>query len=582
MELVGVSGAAALAGCDSGGDGGDGEDGNESSGDGEDGGASGVIDKTHVSALQTNPTEDTINRHHTQNASEPASRLAFDRYAAYSFESGEFQLEALDDWEFDGKTVTLTFRDDLTWSDGSQVTTEDIDTQFQLQKKTGSAIWGYVESTEVVDDLTYQLNLSGETNPQMVKFQLSNMWVSTPASVFEQFLDQDASEVQTWVWEDSDEDVLVSGPFKYVDRSQQEWNFERNPEFRDADNINFSDWQFDAYQEASVPQQDFTAGGGRFDSSWSAFAPPETVEGYQDHVVEIRSILAKWGYGTVFNHDSDIFGDRAVRQAIAYVINREELVENAGPRTKFPASVPCGIAPKNIDQWLGDQKSNFNDYGVGESDTESATQVLEDAGYSKSGGTWQTPDGEALSAEYLTPAGWSDFTTMTNTIVDRLSDFGIDLTVATAPTSDWQGRIIDSNFDIAAFYWLPGQARSTFPYFPLRHQLAFDAMDGGHNYPAEEEQTIPSMSGDGETTINPLQKVEEIATVPTNEEAMPIVQEAAWHNNVDLPFLSLVSKFEQSWLTNDEWDIVEEGDPDRAVKWPPFWLPRKGKLTAQE
>jgi len=108
-------------------------------------------------------------------------------------------------------------------------------------------------------------------------------------------------------------------------------------------------------------------------------------------VVEVRSIPAKWGYGVVFNHDDPVFGDRAVRQAIAYVINREELVANAGPRTKFPASIPCGIAPKNIDQWLGDAKSNFNDYGVGESDTESATEVLEEAGYSKSGDTWQTP-----------------------------------------------------------------------------------------------------------------------------------------------------------------------------------------------
>jgi len=81
------------------------------------------------------------------------------------------------------------------------------------------------------------------------------------------------------------------------------------------------------------------------------------------------------------------------------------------------------------------------------------------------------------------------------------------------------------------------------------------------------------MDGDGETTLVPLDKVDEIGTVPTNEEAMPIVQEAAWHNNVDLPMLSLVSKFEQSWVTDDEWDIVEEGDVDRSIKWPPFWLP---------
>ncbi|ELZ26359.1 extracellular solute-binding protein family 5 [Halosimplex carlsbadense 2-9-1] len=542
-----------------------------------------VVDKTHVSALQADPTNRTLNTHNTQISSEPARRLAFDRFAAYSFETQEFQLAALDEWEFDGETVTLTFREDLSWSDGSDVTTEDIDVQFQILEKIGSAIWGYVESTEVVDDYTYQLNLTGPTNPVMVKHQLGNMWIDTPAAAFEQFLDADASEIQTWNWEDSDTEVITSGAWAYVDKNQQQWNFERNEEFHSIDNVNFSDFQFDSYQEASVPQQDFTTGGKRFDSQWSMFAAPETVNAFQDYVMEIQTIPAKWGYGMIFNHDDPIFGDRAVRQAIAHVVNREELVANAGPRTKFPASVPCGIAPRDIEGWLGDTQSNFEDYGVGSTNTEEATQLLEDAGYSMQNGTWTSPDGEPISADYLTPGGWTDFTTMTETIVDRLNEFGFDLSVASRPTSDWQGAFIESNFKVGTFYWLPGQARSSFPYFPLRHQLALAALNGGHNYDAESEQTIPAMSGDGEMTINPLAKVDEIATKATNEEAMSVVQEAAWHNNYDLPMLSLVSKFEQSWLTTDEWNVdLQEGDPERGIKWPPFWLPRTGKLTAQE
>ncbi len=573
IELAGVSGAAALAGCDGGGSGQNG------SGTGD---SDGVVDKTHASALQADPTNRTLNNYHTQLASEPARRLVFDRYVAYSFETNEFIMDALEEWEFEEDQATLTFRDDLSWSNGDQVTTEDIDVQFQLLEKTGSQLTSFVDSTEVVDDLTYQLTLTGPTNPQMVKFALSNTWVDTPASEFEQFVDRDASELQTWVWEENSDNVLTSGPFKYEDRNQQNWNFSRNEEYRLSENINFSEWTFDAYSEASVPQQDFSAGGKRFDSAWSMFAAPETVDSFQDYVVEIRSILAKWGYGMVFNHDDEIFGDRAVRQAIAYIVNREQMVENSGPRTKFAASVPCGIAPKDIDTWLGDTKSNFETYGVGESQTEKATQVLEDAGYTKNNGTWENSDGTKVQAEYLTPGGWSDFTTNTNTVVDQMNSFGFDISVATRPTSDWQGAISESNFKIATFYWLPGQARSTFPYFPLEHQLRFTAMNGGHNYPFDSEQTIPAMDGSGETTVTPIETVEQIAEQPTNDDARPLVQEAAWHNNVDLPFLSLVSKFEQSWLTNDEWDVVEEGDPDRAVKWPPFWLPRRGKLTAQE
>jgi peptide/nickel transport system substrate-binding protein len=105
-------------------------------------------------------------------------------------------------------------------------------------------------------------------------------------------------------------------------------------------------------------------------------------------------------------------------------------------------------------------------------------------------------------------------------------------------------------------------------------------MDGGHNYPAQEEQTIPGMDG-GEMTLVPQEKVAEIGTASNTEEARPIVQEAAWHNNIDLPFISLVSKFEQSWLTNDDWNI-DKAEPHWSVKWPTFWLPRQGQLTAKE
>ena len=575
IELAGVSGAAALAGCGGDGSGQEGTDTGTGSSDG-------VLDVTHVSALQANPMNRTINPFHTQLNSEPASRLAYDRYASYSFENDEFSLSALKEWKFDKETVTLTFRDDLKWSNGDKITTEDIDVQFKLLKKTGSAIWGYVESTKVVDDVTYQLNLTGPTNPQMVKFQLSNMWVDTPASEFKQFLDKPASAVQTYEWEDKSDNIVTSAGFKYSDRNQQEWTFKRNDQFRKADNINFKTYKFDAYQEASVPQQDFTAGGKRFDSSWSMFAPPATVKGFKDYVVEIKSILAKWGYGMIFNHKDPIFGDRAVRQAIAHVVNRESLVQNAGPRTKFPASVPCGIAPKNIDDWLGDKKGQFESYGVGSSQTKKAATILEDAGYTKQNGTWQNSSGKKIKADYLSPAGWSDYTTMTNTVVDQLNQFGFDLTVSTKPTSDWQGSFINSNFKIGTFYWLPGQSRSTFPYFPLRHQLALNALNGGHNYPTEKDQTIPAMGGNGEMTLNPLDTVNQIGKEPTREAAKPIVQKAAWHNNYDLPMLSLVGKFEQSWLTKDEWNIVEKGDPDRATKWPPFWLPREGKLTAKK
>jgi len=90
------------------------------------------------------------------------------------------------------------------------------------------------------------------------------------------------------------------------------------------------------------------------------------------------------------------------------------------------------------------------------------------------------------------------------------------------------------------------------------------------------------MDGDGETTLVPLDKVDEIGTVPDQRGGDADRPGSGLAQQRRPTHASLVSKFEQSWVTDDEWDIVEEGDVDRSIKWPPFWLPREGKLTAQE
>lgn len=79
-------------------------------------------------------------------------------------------------------------------------------------------------------------------------------------------------------------------------------------------------------------------------------------------------------------------------------------------------------------------------------------------------------------------------------------------------------------------------------------------------------------------TLNPLEVTKKIARQANNDEARQYVQKAAWHSHIELPFLGLVSKFEQSWTTSDEWTTASEGSPNRRVKWPPFWWLHEGEL----
>ena len=578
LSVAGASGVAALAGCtgsQDGGSGGDTEGGSGGGGTGSSGGSSGdeVHDATFVNAYTGNPADLHVHSSGTQNFSWPAGRAVFAPFLKYSFNESEFLMGALENLEIEGQEVTLTFREDLSWDNGDDWTTEDLDVQLQLAEKTGTSIWGYLDDYEIVDDYTATLQLTGETNPQIIKFELTNFFVDTKAETHEQWLDAETAEFLQWAWEDP----VASGMFSFVSKDQQAFEFERNPEFYNADNVNFSSYLIESYGGNNAQHQALMS-GQEVDAATSLFTPPEIAEQFPDHVEEVN-IPAKWGYGIVFNHDDPHFGKREVRQAVAHVINRQALVDNAGPRTKFVTPTPCGIAPRDQEYWLDDWFDQFETYGAESTNTDEATALMEEAGYSKEDGNWVDGDGNTLGGDYFSPAGWTDWTTMTETVVSQLNDFGFDFSVNTLPTNDWFGRYSNSNFTMGSMYWLPGGSRSTFPYFPLYFQLWESEIGGGHNYRpiAQSEQTVPGPEGD-ELSLTPLETTEQIAQQPNDDASRSYVQEAAWHNHIDLPFLGLVSKYEQSWTTSDEWTTASEGSTNRRVKWPPFWWVHEGDL----
>nr|WP_226011812.1 ABC transporter substrate-binding protein [Halomicrobium salinisoli] len=582
LTAAGASGVAALAGC--GGDGsGDGSgdateestDGSGSSTDEETESGSQVNDVAFHNAYTGNPADLHFNASGTQNYAWPAGRAVFAPFLKYSFTDTEFLNGALENLEIDteNQEVTLTFREDLSWDNGDDWTTEDLDVQLQLAEKTGTSLWGYLDDYEIVDERTATLMLSGPTNPEIVKFELTNFYADTKKETHEEFLEAEEAEFLQWAWEDP----VASGMWSFVSKDQQAFEFERNEEFYNADNVNFGSYYLDSFGGNNAQQQALIS-GSEIDAATSLFVPPEIAEQFPDHIVEVN-IPAKWGYGIVFNHDDPHFGQREVRQAVAHAINRQALVDNAGPRSKFVTPTPCGIAPKDQESWLGDWFSDFETYSPESQDTETAAELMEEAGYTKNDGTWEDEDGNTVGGDYYSPAGWTDWTTMTQTVVSQLNDFGFDFSVSTQPTNDWFSNYSESDFAMGSLYWLPGGSRSSFPYFPLYYQLWATDIGGGHNYreKADSEQTIPGRDG-GEMTLNPLKTTENIAKQPSRDEARQYVQQAAWHNHIELPFLGLVSKYEQSWTTDDEWTVAEEGATNRRVKWPQFWWVHEGDL----
>ncbi|WP_226021963.1 ABC transporter substrate-binding protein [Halomicrobium salinisoli] len=580
LAVAGASGAAALAGCS-----GDSSDGAESTDTTtttttSTGDSIQVHDAAYTASFTGNPNDLHFNSASRQNYSWPAGRCVFAPFMKYSFTEGEFLMGALEDIEIntDDQEAVLTFRDDLQWDDGDPVTTEDIDVKFQLAEKTETALMGYIDDWEVVDEQTIRLDLAGPTNPEVLKYSLATQRVDRKRDIHDRFLDADATEFLQWEWDGEETDVVSSAMWSFDSKGRQAFTFERNEDFYKAENVNFSEFVIESFGGNNAQHQALMS-ADNVDGAFSLFVPPEIVDQFPDHVEEIMT-PSKWGYGMVFNHDNEHYGKRPVRQAIAHAINRSQLVENAGPRTKFTPQVPCGIMPEDQEPWLGDWMSDFEDYGPESSNTDRAAELMQEAGYARNGdGFWEDDSGNVVGGEYHSPAGWTDWTTMSQTVVSQLQDFGFDLSVSTKPVNNWFSTYSDSNFALGSFPWSPGQARSAFPYFPMRYQLQANDIAGGHNYreKAQSEQTIPARGG-GEMTITPLEEVEKIPSQPDRESARPYVQRVAWHNNIELPMLGLESSFSQTFTTTDDWTVASEGDPDRGVNRAQHWQVHEGKL----
>ncbi|WP_225336463.1 ABC transporter substrate-binding protein [Halomicrobium urmianum] len=591
-ELAGATGVVALAGCTGdGGDGGTGEstdpsDENASEGDGGDG--TQAYDKQHLSRTNVVPANAQFNLQNPNSRSAIAYQLVFDEFTKFNYARGEFVPHAISDWEFTGDTFEMTVRKGLTWDDGDPVTAEDIATQLRLNQITNGSMWNYTESVDTPDERTVVLTLQGDVNPRIIEFDvLGDNWVHQKADVFGEYLETyesgDEDEAARQLQEFAYQDVVASGPFSLEQAGQQQLLTTRRDDHPDSENVNFSEYAFryiDGNQQTHQALINLTV-----DSIPIVFAPPEVVDQMPD-AVQLETTPGKWGMGLVPNHEHRHAGDRAVRQAIQYVVDRKAVVQNVGDTLKQAPELPVGIPSDDQERWLGDAMSDFDDYGVGETMTDEATAVLKEAGYSKNDGTWQDSDGNPVRLPVTAPAGWSDWITATETIVDQLNAFGFEATVDSRSYDAMASTVWpNGDFALSAGSWLPGGASAAFPYFSLYHQLVEHASIPS-NYPAmiesqggsEADVTVPGRDGD-DLTVNPSDRLEELSQTSDDAAIQEIVSELAWVTNVDLPVIPVMEKLDETFLTTDEWSVPEQGSEKNQVKWPNAWLPKQGDLT---
>ncbi|MGB9887817.1 MAG: ABC transporter substrate-binding protein [Moorellales bacterium] len=334
-------------------------------------------------------------------------------------------------WEPDARATTWTFtlRPGLKWQDGRPLTARDVAFTFRYLKEH-PVEWfnlGMIQSVEARDERTVVFTLKQPHMPFLQ--QVAGNVPVIPEHVWAQVADprQEARP----------ELVMGSGPYKLVsyDQSQGAYAYEANPDFflgpPRVKKLLF------------VPAGDQVAALQRGDVH-AADIPATLAEQFrQDPRFEVLSGPAFWVLKLQFNPDKAPFNDVRVRRALAYAIDREELVRRAVPGGTAGAKPGSpGFLPPDS-SWHDPEVA-----GLYPPDPDKARSLLKEVGLFDRNGDGLAEDAAGKPARF-TLLTQQNYTREAEVIKLMLREVGLECEVKALETKTLDGLIGAGQYELA-------------------------------------------------------------------------------------------------------------------------------------
>ena len=356
---------------------------------------------------------------------------------------GEVVGVLAEDWAMseDGKTYTFQIKQGVKFSDGSDLTAEDVAKSIlavpvNLGHYNGSygRLSTIIEDAVVVDEYTVELHLTQPYYNTLRELCLANPFGIVSSEQFNEDLTaKDTFRTATY----------GTGPYMYAgDNDGQTWNFGRNPNYwgeaPDVDSFSIkyipdNDAKILAMQNGEV---DFLSGIKNI--SAESFEQMEQTEGFQAQADE-KSLQT---YYVGYNLSDPIFGDQTVREAISSAVDKDAIVESiyGGLYDKADTFFSRSLPYCDVEQTI----YNF--------DLDHANQILDEAGYTDTDGDGiREKDGVKLSASFMYQTGSASDDNLVVYICDQASKIGIELTPQSAQMMDWYAMVQSGEYGLTIF-----------------------------------------------------------------------------------------------------------------------------------
>ena len=352
--------------------------------------------------------------------------------------------------EPDANTFVLPLQDGTKWSDGSELTAEDVAFTFDLAKQTSlsfSTIWNYVDSIEATDARTVTIKIKAKpNNPGFVKNVLAGTLI-VPKSYWSKVA---ADKITA----DTNLQPIGSGPFKLDKGDQTQINLKRDDAY----------WGKDVFGTPAMTtvnhpifksnnDGDLKLESGEIDVSQQFTA--QIWKMWEDKKAPVGTWLKDKPYYVpgnipliIFNLTVKGLDNPLVRKAIAHSIDYANIASTAMSDYSDPANASL-IIPTGYE-------SKFYDSAAVESegwkyDKDKAVEILEGELKAKKGsdGIYVLPDGTKLGGwKVICPTGWTDWNTALEIVAKSAQAVGIGITTEFPQAPTWTQKMQNGDFDI--------------------------------------------------------------------------------------------------------------------------------------
>jgi peptide/nickel transport system substrate-binding protein len=342
-------------------------------------------------------------------------------------DADDFVPQLAGEWEYhaDGNAYVFKLRKDVQWHDGAGFTAEDVVFTFQYTKEHPYP-WvdnTVIKSVEAVDPYTVKLYLSRPYAPFL--HDVAGTQPILPRHIWEG-VDQPAQFA-------GPEAVIGTGPYTLADYSKGHGTYlykAFHSYYRGRPAV--EEIRFVKMSAEMIPAalKDGSANAGS--------VPPEIVSGMKEAGLSIITAPLAWNAKMTINHRKAPLSSKQFRQALAYAIDRDALVQIT-QRGHAVAGSPGMVPPTS--NWYNPNTTQYR------YDPAQAGYLLEGLGYTREG-AYLSKDGQELQVGLIATA---QFKEVGHFIMKQLGAAGIRIDFKTLEAKTVDAKVAAWDFDLSIY-----------------------------------------------------------------------------------------------------------------------------------